>query len=86
MQCGCGSNQGIHELGNDKCFREIVPKNEEPKKVNRGWSMPGNNGERHTITDFTLYHQRGYGFSEQTNQWHRPKERADDWFESKGWN
>lgn len=86
IKCGCGSNQGIHDLGNNKCFREVVPEIEEPKKVNNGWSMPSVNGTRHTITDFTLKQQRGYGFDEQTNRWHRPKKRGDDWFESKGWD
>lgn len=86
IECGCGSNQEIHQLGNEMCFRELVPSNEYPIKVNNGWSVLGINGNRHTITDYTLRFQRGYGFDENTKQWHRPKERGDDWFESKAWN
>ncbi len=86
IKCGCGSKQGIHILGNDSCFREIVPKNEEPIQVYNGWSVPIINGTRNTITDYTLHYQRGIRFDKDSNQWHRPKERGNDWFESRGWD
>ena len=31
LECGCGGEYGIHKLGKGGCFREIVPRSEEPK-------------------------------------------------------
>jgi len=85
LMCGCGSQGGIHELGNEKCFRKIVPKNEEPKKFGvekKLWKLP----KQSPINDFCLKQQRGYEFNETVKRWHKPKVRGDDWFESKGWD
>lgn len=84
-RCGCGSKQGFHELGNEKCFRKLVPKNEEPKPFGVEktlWKLP----KQRPINDFTLKQSRGYSFHEESNRWSKPKRRGKDWFESKGWD
>lgn len=85
ITCGCGGEKGIHEVGKGNCFRELVLKSEEPKKFGvekKLWKLP----KQKAITDFTLREQRGYCFHKEYNIWSKPKKRANDWFESKGWD
>lgn len=82
--CGCGLGPK-HILGEGLCFRELVLKDEEPKKFGVDkilWKFPKQN----PISDFTLTQQRGYSFHDETERWSKPKVRGDEWFESKGWN
>lgn len=85
FRCGCGGENGIHELGLNSCYREVVPKDEEPKKFGvekKLWKLP----KQRAITDFTLKQQRGYSYHEKEMRWSKPKNRGNSWFESKGWD
>ena len=85
LECGCGGGDDIHELGKDGCFREIVPKSEEPKPFGVDklrWKLP----KQRPISDFTLKQQRGYTFHKEQKRWSKPKDRGSEWFESKGWD
>ncbi len=84
--CSCGSNQETpHKLGNVKCFRELIPKHEEPKPfgVNKIlWKLP----KRTPINDLTLKQSRGYSYHEETKRWSIPKSVIEQWYETKGWD
>lgn len=69
MECRCGGQPGLHEVGSSSCYREKVTR---PPRLISGsddrWFVDG-----HTITGFTLRQQRGYRLHPCGN-WSRPKD------------
>ena len=85
LKCNCGGVKSLHTLGEYTCYREIVPRAEEPTEfgINIGkWKFVG----EPPITDFTLRQQRGYSYHIEENLWSKPKARPKEWFECKAWD
>lgn len=69
--CHCGGISGGHNIGDERCFREIVPEDKKPVQAAAGndrWLVDG-----HWITGFSLREQRGY-YQHPCGNWSRPKD------------
>ena len=77
-QCGCGSRQAVHELGNEKCLRYILEKDEIPTNrrietnVMQAWIWSVN---KSWCTEYTLFNQRLYK-KHKSGDWSRPKSKS----------
>lgn len=73
-KCNCGGMHREHEIGEDDCYRELVPIDKEPvpagKHSELGCDMWLVNG--HRITNFTLRQQRMYSQHEDS-RWSKVK-------------
>lgn len=75
LTCGCGGISGSHEMGSEKCFREIAKGDLIPKnfRINeRGQEVCDVSG--HTITKYTLINQRCYHLDHGI--WNLPKDHS----------
>lgn len=81
LTCGCGGENGLHQLGTKKCFRYLVTEEKELPKNKRlapDGMFKDNNvfiwdiGD-HWVTDYTLFNQRMY--AKHGDKWSRPKSK-----------
>lgn len=72
--CYCGSIGHPHALGCKCCFRELVPREQEPKPLDaemNKWILPGG----YIISNYTLKMQRLYFYHEKPGRWSKPKSK-----------
>ena len=72
--CSCGGEKERHALGTGRCYRELIPVEEEPKYAGHcpmnGWNQWVYDGG--FVTEYTLKSQRMVAIHEN-GRWSRPK-------------
>jgi hypothetical protein len=85
VMCGCGGEDGRHPCGIGGCFRYVVTDpNEIPRNRRYHYNPEGAFKDPVWIwdvgdswcTEYTLFHQRLYGYDEKTGEWTRPKSKC----------